>query len=156
MSTRNDLTAQERDREAAYKASKNGGRMPALGTLEIPIHCTVETEMGPTIPRLQEEAWRIAEDHGFHREEVTVGDRLMLIVSEAAEALEAFREGHKPNECWYEGKDGTKPCGVPSEIADIIIRCFDFAACYDIDLETIILEKMDYNRTRPFMHGKTL
>lgn len=50
------------------------------------------------------------------------------------------------NSCW-------KPCGVPSELADIIIRVFDLAGRYNIDLERAIDEKMAYNATRPARHG---
>lgn len=50
-----------------------------------------------------------------------------------------------------------KPCGVPSEIADIIIRCLDFCDRKGIDIEKAVDEKMQYNETRGFMHGgKTL
>ncbi len=103
---------------------------------------------------LQDECWQTAESHGFHDIGMTVGDRLMLIVSEAAEALEAFREGHEPDESWYE--NGTKICGVPSELADIIVRVLDMAAVYKIDLLTVLLEKMAYNKSRPHLHGKKL
>lgn len=46
-----------------------------------------------------------------------------------------------------------KLCGVPSEIADLMIRAFDFAGEHRIDIEKFVLEKMAYNRTRPFKHG---
>lgn len=104
---------------------------------------------------LQAECWQTAENHGFHDIGMTVGDRLMLIVSEAAEALEAHREGHAPDESWYE-KDGTKICGVPSELADIIVRVLDMAEVYGVDLLTVLQEKMAYNKSRPFLHGKTM
>lgn len=46
-----------------------------------------------------------------------------------------------------------KPEGIPSELADIVIRVFDICEYYGIDLEKAILEKHDYNVTRPFLHG---
>jgi NTP pyrophosphatase (non-canonical NTP hydrolase) len=46
-----------------------------------------------------------------------------------------------------------KPCGVPSEIADIIIRCLDFSGEHGIDIERAVREKAAYNKTRPFKHG---
>ena len=46
-----------------------------------------------------------------------------------------------------------KPCGVPSEIADLIIRALDFSGEHGIDIERAVLEKMAYNKTRPFKHG---
>jgi NTP pyrophosphatase (non-canonical NTP hydrolase) len=49
-----------------------------------------------------------------------------------------------------------KPCGIPSELADAIIRICDLSAYWGIDLETAIEQKMAFNRTRPRMHGKIL
>lgn len=103
--------------------------------------------------------------------------KLALIHSEASEALDEIRNGHAVNETYYptarkviltethiEGDAlvGTgslpvgpfKPEGFPSEIADVVIRCFDLASEAEFDLGAIILEKMAYNATRPFKHGK--
>lgn len=55
-----------------------------------------------------------------------------------------------------QNRDLTQPyklCGVPSEIADLMIRAFDFAGEHKIDIEKFVLEKMAYNKTRPFRHG---
>lgn len=105
------------------------------------------------IQEVQRDCYQIAEDHGFHDVGQTFGDKLMLIVSEAAEALEDFRDGKAPDLLWY---DGEKPCGIPSELADIVIRVLDVAEYYGINLGDVILEKMAYNNTRPYLHGRTL
>lgn len=47
-----------------------------------------------------------------------------------------------------------KPTGLPSELADIMIRVLDCAAAWDIDIEAAIAEKMAYNATRPQLHGR--
>lgn len=47
-----------------------------------------------------------------------------------------------------------KPEGVPSELADLLIRVFDYAGMRDIDLAGIMSEKAKYNKTREQMHGK--
>jgi hypothetical protein len=49
-----------------------------------------------------------------------------------------------------------KPAGIPSEIADVLIRAFHFAGKHGIDLDAAVAEKMRYNATRPYKHGKTL
>jgi len=50
-----------------------------------------------------------------------------------------------------------KPEGMPSELADIIIRTLDFAAMFNIDVDKAVAEKLAYNRTRGRRHGgKTL
>jgi len=126
---------------------------------------------------LRDEIYENAKAHGFHDVNRTVGDGLMLISTEVAEAYEAFREGAKLAEMRYECKhpDGDcgedllprcpveedaereiylhKPVGVPSEIADIVIRCLDFSGEHGIDIESAVREKMEFNRTRPFRHG---
>jgi NTP pyrophosphatase (non-canonical NTP hydrolase) len=180
--------------------------------------------MGLTIKEMQEEAGRHAKSKGFHDVETNVGELLMLVVTEAAEAMEDYRDSKKPDGMaslgfelkdlafwdddgggpytqqrspgdiaeelaefevdWAKGLqkpheegDGGlkgldearlaeiktdqiahikrlyKPCGLPSELADVIIRCGDLACRLGIDLETAILEKQKYNRTRAFMHG---
>lgn len=93
------------------------------------------------------------------------GNKLLLIVSEVAEAHDEIRNGRAADETYYptavhewpEGEPAPgpfKPEGVPSEIADVVIRCFDFAATEGFELGQIIDEKLAYNETRPFMHGK--
>lgn len=46
-----------------------------------------------------------------------------------------------------------KPCGIPSELADIIIRVLHFSGKHRIDIEKAVMEKMDFNASRPFKHG---
>lgn len=80
----------------------------------------------------------------------TIPEKLMLIVSEAAEALEDYRAGKMVETKRADGK----PEGFPSELADICIRVFDLAGAMDINLEQAIYNKMAHNATRPHKHGK--
>lgn len=104
-----------------------------------------------TLEELQIEAGKNSEAKGFHDLEVSVGDRLMLMVTELAEAMEEWRAGHPEYETYY--SDGGKPEGVPAELADVVIRIADFCYFYSIDLQKAIDEKMTYNATRPPLHG---
>lgn len=134
---------------------------------------TISEKTANHLRRLQEVCWKNSEDKGFHDNEPTDldelaiynGNRLMLIVSEAVEAHDELRNGWEANETYYptqvnewaEDQDAPgphKPEGVPSEIADIVIRCFDFAGSNNFDLANIIQEKLAYNSTREHMHGK--
>jgi hypothetical protein len=83
------------------------------------------------------------------------GDRpaelAMLVVTEVAEYVEALRDGHDPGSWHYTDKG--KPDGPAAEIADVVIRCFDMAARYGIDLPAVLEAKHAYNCGRPFQHG---
>lgn len=46
-----------------------------------------------------------------------------------------------------------KPEGIPSELADIIIRVLDICAHHGIDIEQAIEDKMAFNAHRPYRHG---
>lgn len=82
--------------------------------------------------------------------EAEIPKKLMLIVSECAEALEEHRDGRLPNEVRVENG---KPEGFPVEIADAVIRIFDLCGALGIDLESAVRLKMAFNATRPHRHG---
>lgn len=47
-----------------------------------------------------------------------------------------------------------KPEGLAVELADCIIRCLDTMQSLGVDIEAVIEEKMGYNSSRPYKHGK--
>lgn len=109
-----------------------------------------------TISEMQKTAWETSESKGFHMVDQHPAIRLMLVVSELAEAVEELRKGFKVDKIYNEYKDGKidpKPEGFPIEVADAVIRLADLAECSGFDLEDAIRTKLEFNKTRPFMHG---
>jgi NTP pyrophosphatase (non-canonical NTP hydrolase) len=109
------------------------------------------------ISDLVKEAHESAKAHGWWDEPKTFGEMIALIHSEASEALEEFRNGHDPKETYGVSFRMItlvdKPEGIPSELADIIIRVADMCGYYGIDLEKAVKDKMHYNKSRPYKHG---
>jgi NTP pyrophosphatase (non-canonical NTP hydrolase) len=100
---------------------------------------------------LVEMSHKLAKDKGFWDEDRNFGEMMALCHTELAESTEEHRKGFTPNYIYYED---SKPCGIPSELADTVIRIFDICGYYGIDLENVILSKLNYNSTRPYKHGK--
>ena len=105
-----------------------------------------------TIAEMQKRAWENSEKHGFHLTEAdrNLPTKLMLIVSELAEAMEELRQ---PSVLFHLQWEGVKPVGFASEIADAVIRIGDLAEMCGINLENAVRAKMAYNETRPMRHG---
>lgn len=104
------------------------------------------------IHKLQKIIAKINKEKGWYDVERTFGDDIALIHSEASEALEEFRNGRLAT---VRDEDG-KPVGVPSELADLIIRVLDLAERMKINIEEEITWKINYNMDRPYRHGGKL
>ena len=74
---------------------------------------------------------------------------LMLVITEVGEAIEDVIDGNMEEQV----KDG-KPTGVPSELADVVIRVGHICGHRGIDLAGAVRRKLAYNKTRPHKHGK--
>lgn len=92
---------------------------------------------------------------GFWDTSVPFPQFIALVHSELSEALEAYR--NQQGDLFY--GEGGKPEGIMSELADAVIRIFDWAgkdhesrACF----LTALHDKMKYNETREYRHGGKL
>src|ERR1043165_6063410 len=80
-------------------------------------------------------------DNGYLDNPLTFSNKLMLVVSELAEAMEADRKGLNDDKLTH--RDGREV-----ELADAVIRLFDLAGAYEFDLAGAIVEKMAFNAKR--------
>lgn len=123
------------------------------------------------IKGISEAIYKNAVEKGFHTKEklnniYAVPARIMLIVSELAEAMEAdrldMRSRPKAAKQVMELKSDAAfkaafemyiKDTVEDELADAAIRIFDLAEVLKSDLGSHILAKHRYNGLRPKMHG---
>lgn len=87
--------------------------------------------------------------HGWWQSERAFSEVVALCHSELSEALEEARAGR--GMLWM---NGDKPEGIAVELVDCVIRILDYLAHENVDVDSIMRLKMDYNKTRPYMHGK--
>ena len=95
-----------------------------------------------------------------------IGELLMLVTSELGEALEALRKGRRADIEAYREHDANLADfdkglfevhikdTFEDEIADAIIRLLDMCDPLVIDIDFHIREKLKYNSTRAYKHGK--
>jgi hypothetical protein len=99
---------------------------------------------------MQIESHENSKAHGFWAAEPNIGEKLMLMVTELAEACEEWRKGIPLTEIYWQSD---KPEGFPIEMADVLIRMLDFCEGMKIDLQAAYNIKVAYNEGRPYMHG---
>lgn len=88
--------------------------------------------------------------HGWWDEPRSLAEIVALCHSELSEAVEEYRAGRP---LVWTGEDG-KPEGIAIEMADCLIRILDWFGHEGLNPDEIVRLKMDYNKGRPYKHGK--
>lgn len=94
----------------------------------------------------QEEIHKLAVEKGWWSTVREVPELLCLIHSEVSEALEAYRN---------KVPEGANGC-MSEELADIVIRVFDMAEAFKINIVDAVKKKHEYNMLRSYRHGDKL
>ena len=111
-------------------------------------------------------AWRASK--GFRTDWGIVPEKLMLVVTEAAEAMEAYRHLTPATLAWLKAHACEKGAdfnelppdqrlryeNFAEELADTLIRLLDLTASLGIQIELATALKMGHNELRPPKHGK--
>lgn len=89
-------------------------------------------------------------DHRLSASDVRLISDLMLVITEVGEAIDDVLADRV-----VEGVDEKgKPIGLPSELADVVIRVAHICGHRKIDLAGAVQRKLRFNKTRPYKHGK--
>ena len=99
--------------------------------------------------RISKKVYKNAVNHGFWQEDPNDGERMALIHAEISEALEALRNGNPSSNKIMEYNS------LEEELADTVIRIMDYAFGNDLDIAGAIIAKIEYNKSREYMHGKS-
>ena len=93
-----------------------------------------------SITNIQKEVHELAKEKGWWDKPRSSLEVHALIHSEMSEATEAVREDNSTKEMF--------------ELADVIIRILDYAEYKGWDMQNVIEMKHEYNKNRPYRHGK--
>lgn len=99
-----------------------------------------------TITEIMQEVHATATAKGWHEKPVNFGEQLMLVTTELAEAMEAYRETGELGNLFRLDR-------IPLELADVVIRVCDLCQELSIPLADAIAQKIAYNKTRSHKHG---
>lgn len=97
--------------------------------------------------KLAREIHQNNKNKGFWDTRREIPELIALMHSELSEALEADRKGLMDDKL-------VNRLGIEVELADCIIRILDTCGAYGFDIDGAIQEKLAYNKTRPYKHGK--
>lgn len=117
-----------------------------------------------TFDELVDIFWKNSQEHGFHDDDASKSEAeiiatwMMNLHAEISELWEAYRVGKLHQPC--DKAERLEGMGLPiltcleEELADVVIRACDDAKALGVDLGRAVAVKHEYNKTRPYKHGK--
>ena len=102
---------------------------------------------------LQELVYENAARKGFYNGHVNIRSMINEIHNEVEEALVEFNKARLNTYLDHNSTPPGKPCGLPSELADIIIRTLSLSKHLGINIERELARKHNYNLIRNYKHA---
>lgn len=113
---------------------------------KLPLAAAAQLEAG--FATVQQYVNRTAREKGWWDDDRSDGEAIALIHAELSEMLEALRSGNPVST-----KIPMNTC-VEEEAADVVIRLMDLAQQRGWNIAGAIINKLEYNDTREYKHGK--
>jgi len=99
--------------------------------------------------RMAQRVHKLSVESGFWEDEERHPTHpIALAMSELGEALEAWRMGNVSD------KNITTRTGFAVQMGDVLGILLDMCAGYGLDLSGALIDKMEFNKTRGYLHGK--
>lgn len=97
---------------------------------------------------IKDQAYEIAVSKGFYDRPMSDGELICMMHAELSEVIEAVRSGNPPDDKLPEFSS------VETELADVIIRIMGYMGYKKTRVAEAVVAKIEYNRTRVYLHGK--
>jgi NTP pyrophosphatase (non-canonical NTP hydrolase) len=106
-------------------------------------------DLGQALNTIRDLVHEWAKEKGWWEKERNKFELIALMHSELSEAVEFLRKKEQP------AMDDHVPglTGEAAEMADVIIRIFDYCGAFGIDIGEAVKAKHAYNLQRPYRHG---
>ena len=104
-----------------------------------------------TLNTLRDEVYQDAVAHGLWEGKICLCDQTDVVTDEVMELLSASSAVTLAE---TQGEKKKAKRHFNEELADIVIGCFSLAGKLGIDIDAAVRRKIEFNKTRPWKHGK--
>lgn len=141
-------------RDVGYNFRRLSGTHEEISASEIrgerPVRFFGDEDFEESYKRVAEKVHHLMAIQGFWSEgsNRNVCNPIALAHSELSEALECLRLGNPPD------KNISEMSGAEVQLSDVLGILMDIEVGYGFDISKALLKKMEFNKTRGYLHGK--